>query len=472
MSAQQLTSSVGSGAYSENGDVGRELAIPGIGKAPWGAHFCQFYDSKQDLLDTVVPYFLAGLESDEMCLWVTSDPLEAEEAATVLREEVDDVERRVAQGQIVIMPAAAWYGDQARGVDPERCIKLWQPNLKEALAHGYAGVRASGNVSWLEARHWAPFMSYESALGQRFAHQRVLTLCTYPLGMCDSPKMIDVLMRHQFALIKHGEWTVIEPSEQKRATAAVERMNRALTERAAELRSALAELHGFSRWATEDLRAPLRSITSFGEWLAESCEPKMDDEERRMLAHIRTSAARMGVLIADIQAYSSAQENVLHPRPLDLEALAREVWATLTETVDGRRVDLRIMPMPSTYGDQGMLTQVLASLLGNAVKFAGRQSDVRIEVGALTMNGEDVYYVRDNGVGFDPAHAGKVFDPFERLHDRAEYEGSGMGLTTVKQIISRHGGRVWAEGSPGAGATIYFTLPDPGRSASGAADSS
>jgi signal transduction histidine kinase len=119
--------------------------------------------------------------------------------------------------------------------------------------------------------------------------------------------------------------------------------------------------------------------------------------------------------------------------------------------------------LPPAYGDPVMAKQVLVNLLGNAVKFTAKNPDPHVEIGALTMNEECVYYVRDNGIGFDPAHADRLFDPFERLHYEPEYRGSGLGLTTVKQIITRHGGRVWADGTPGGGATFYFTLPEPGR---------
>lgn len=446
-------------------NIGRDLAIPAIGKAPWGTHFCQFYDAKQDLLDVLVPYFRAGLEGDEMCVWVIADPLGLDEAAEALSREVGDLGQRVAQGQMVFMSHGDGYGDEG-ALDPERRLQRWAHRIRQALEQGYTGLRATGDVSLSARRHWESLMVYELALGQRFVNQRVVALCTFPLDLCDSSKMIDVLMRHRFALVKRGDWTLIEPSERKRATEAVELMNQALAARTAELQAALAELRGFGRWVTHDLRVPLRHIRSFGEWLAESCESKLDDEERRMFERVLGSADRMDVLITDIQAYSAAQHHQLHLRPLDLEALARKVWQTLTgTTTGGRHIDLRILPLPQAYGDRMMLTQVLTNLLGNAVKFTGRQPEAHVEIGVLTMNGEVTYYVRDNGVGFDPAHADTVFTPFVRLHSKADFGGSGLGLTTVKQIITRHGGRVWAEAAPGAGATFYFTLPEPGRAA-------
>jgi signal transduction histidine kinase len=459
MSSGQPTSPAGVNVYRESEDVGRDLAIPAIGQAPWGTHFCQFYDTKQDLLDTLVPYFRAGLEGNEKCLWVTSDPVGVDEAAEALSREIEDFERRVDLGQMTILSYTDWYRDRER-IDPERYIEPIVPGIREALTQGYGGLRVSGSASWLPARQWEPFMVYESALGQRFVDWRLISLCAYPLVMCDSFKMIDVLMRHRFALIKHEDWTLIEPSEQKQATAAVERMNRALTERTTQLQAALAELRGFHRWATDDLRVPLRHIRSFSDRLTVG---SLDEDERRLAERIQASADRMGVLIADIQAYSAAQQSPLYLRPLDLEALTCNVWMTLVGVVEGHQVGLEIRPLPRAYGDRAMLTRVLAGLLSNAIKFTGKRREAHVEVGALTMDGECVYYVRDNGIGFAPVYVEKVFEPFERLHGRGEFEGSGLGLATAKQIITRHGGRVWAESVPRVGATFYFTLPEPGH---------
>jgi len=459
MSDGQSVTWAGPPASPPTEGVARELAIPAIGQAPWGTHFCQFYATKQDLLDTLVPYFRAGLEGNELCLWTTCDPLGVDDAVEALSRQVKDIERRIALGQITIRPAPTDC-PPTRDTGPG----LWNPRIKRALTQGFAGLRATGGVSESSALRWEALMTYESFLASHFPGRHVIALCTYPLGVCDSLKLIDVLMRHRFALIKHEDWTLIEPSEQKRATAAVERMNQALTERTAQLQAAVAELRGFGRWATDDLRAPLRSITRFGTWLAESCEDKLDDEERQLLDRIRINADRMSVLIADIQRYTAAQQNGLHVRSLDLEALTRNVWAGLAGTIGGRRVELKILPLPPAYGDRALLTRVLANLLDNAVKFTVDTPDARIEVGAATAPGECVYYVRDNGIGFDPTYAERIFEPFERLHGKGAFAGSGLGLATVKAIITRLGGQVWADGVPGGGATFFFTLPEPGQS--------
>jgi signal transduction histidine kinase len=447
--------------WLENQDVGRDLGIPAIGRVPWGTHSCQFYGSEQDLYDIIVPYFRAGLGNNEKCNWVACEPLGVDRVVEALSREVDDLERRVATGQLTIIPSSAWYRDET--TDWRNWLADVTTHVNGAVADGYAGARGGGDLFWLGDRGWDSFMVYEQALTVETSGLRSIALCAYPLGKCQGSKMIDLLLRHHFALVKQEDWTLIEPSAQKRATAAVEQMNQALVERTTELRAALADLRGFSRWVTHDLRAPLRTIRGMGDLLAETILPRMDDDERHLFERIQASAARMDTLITDILAYSTARQNTaLQIEGLDLEALAREAWTTLTDATGAPRVNLQIRPLPQGYGDRAMLRQVLVNLLGNAIKFTGKTPGPHVEVGALTMNEENVYYVRDNGAGFDPAYADKMFGAFERLHGMAEFGGSGLGLSIVKQIITRHGGRVWAEGTPGAGATFYFTLPEPG----------
>lgn len=237
-------------------------------------------------------------------------------------------------------------------------------------------------------------------------------------------------------------------------------MNLALAERTAELQAALADLRGFSRWVSHDLRAPLRAISSFGTLLASSSEERLNDRERHMLERIRQNSARMDNLITDILAYSTAQRTDVRDVPIDMELLARDVCDGMAESM-GSDVELRVRTLPPAQGDPAMVSQALANLVGNALKFSRGTHEARVEIGARTIDGEIVYYVRDNGVGFDAAHADSLFAAFERLHGDQDFEGNGLGLAIVKQIVTRHGGRVWADGSPGIGATFYFTLPGP-----------
>ena len=218
------------------------------------------------------------------------------------------------------------------------------------------------------------------------------------------------------------------------------------------------ELESFSYSVAHDLRAPLRSIDGFSQALLEDYVDKLDAEGKQYLAFIRESAQHMALLIDDMLALSRVARSELHRVPVDLEALARAAIVRLQRIQPERRVDVVIEKGLVAEGDPRLLTVVLDNLLGNAWKFTGKREDARIELGATAKDGHPVYFVRDNGAGFDMAFANKLFGVFQRLHTTAEFEGTGVGLATVHRVISRHGGRVWAEGAVDRGATFYFTL--------------
>jgi PAS domain S-box-containing protein len=225
----------------------------------------------------------------------------------------------------------------------------------------------------------------------------------------------------------------------------------------AELESKNEELEAFSYSVAHDLRAPLRSIDGFGQILLEDYADKIDDEGRQCLNYVRESAQQMACLIDDLLALSRVTRGEFRRAAVDLGAIARSVSAGLAQASPDRRVELVVADDLRADGDDGLLTIALQNLIGNAWKFTGRRGDARIEVG-VTGDEPGVYFVRDNGAGFDMAYASKLFGMFQRLHDARDFEGTGIGLTTVQRIVRRHGGRIWAEGVVGEGATFFFTL--------------
>jgi len=232
-----------------------------------------------------------------------------------------------------------------------------------------------------------------------------------------------------------------------------------------DLAAVIKELDGFAYSVSHDLRAPLRAIDGFSRILLEDYADKLDPEGRRVLNVVRDSTVKMGRLIDDILAFSRAACVNMNPEPVDMAALVRQTLADeLAPAIAGRALPIDIGALPAAHGDRAMLRRVWMNLLDNAIKFAAPKPDARIEVGATAGDGETVYYVRDTGVGFEMQYAGKLFGVFQRLHG-AEFPGTGIGLAIVKRIVERHGGRVWAEGKPGHGATFYFTLPTEGAGA-------
>lgn len=238
-----------------------------------------------------------------------------------------------------------------------------------------------------------------------------------------------------------------------------EELEARVRQRTAQLERANAELESFSYSVSHDLRAPLRAIDGFVGILAEDYAPRLDDEGRRLLKVVSDSTARMGQLIGDILAFSRAGRHQMTIVPINMEALVREVWQGLEPQRRDRQVELRLSGLPGASGDIAALRQVWQNLLANALKFTRGRTAAMIEVAGEVSATEVRYQVRDNGAGFDPTYEAKLFTPFQRLHNVSEFEGTGIGLSIVKRFVTLHGGRVWAEGKPDAGACFGFALP-------------
>ena len=225
------------------------------------------------------------------------------------------------------------------------------------------------------------------------------------------------------------------------------------------LESTNKELEAFSYSVSHDLRAPLRAISGFSQAVMEDYAPRLDDEGKRYLGLIQENAHRMGRLIDDLLTFSRLGRQQMTESEIDMDALAKSVFDELIAQEPSRKIEFTMHSIPQVYGDASMVRQVLANLLSNAIKFTRTREKAFIEFGHLPEIGEGVYYVKDNGVGFDMQYVGKLFGVFQRLHSISEFEGTGVGLALVNRIITRHGGRAWAEGKVNQGATLYFTLP-------------
>lgn len=237
-----------------------------------------------------------------------------------------------------------------------------------------------------------------------------------------------------------------------------EHLEELVAERTAQLEAANQELEAFSYSVSHDLRTPLRAIDGFSGILLEDYPDKLDDEGKRLLNVVRDNTVRMGQLIDDILKFSRAGRLELSYSKIDMEELARSVYEELRSAAPGHEV-VEIGHLPPAMGDRAMMRQVFVNLLSNAIKFSRGNELPRIEVGGAIGGNEAVYFVKDNGVGFDMQYVGKLFGVFQRLHGVTEFEGTGIGLAIVKRVVTRHGGRVWAEGKAGEGAAVYFALP-------------
>ncbi len=249
-------------------------------------------------------------------------------------------------------------------------------------------------------------------------------------------------------------------SEMAREIAERKQAEEALRQAKAGADAANRELEAFSYSVAHDLRAPLRSIDGFSQALLEDCAGKIDDEGKVFLNNVRESAQQMAQLIDDLLGLSRVSRAELRQTRLDLAKIARTVLARLQRDYPDRRVELVIPDKVAAVGDERLLGVVLENLLGNAWKFTSKRERACIEFGQRVETDRVVYFVRDNGAGFNMAYSQKLFGVFQRLHSANEFEGTGIGLATVQRIIHRHGGRVWTDAAVGRGATFFFTLEE------------
>jgi PAS domain S-box-containing protein len=246
---------------------------------------------------------------------------------------------------------------------------------------------------------------------------------------------------------------------ERKLTAINADLDRRVAKRTAELDAANKELEAFAYTVSHDLRAPLRHISGFSSLLTKRAGDSLDEKSRHYLATISSSVREMGALIDDLLQFSRTGRTELKIEPVDTNATLAEALAPLKHEADGRAIEWSIDPLPSVVGDHALLRQVWANLLGNAVKYTRGRTPARIAVGGYEADGEVVLFVRDNGVGFDMKYAHKLFGVFQRLHSASEFEGTGIGLANVQRIVTRLGGRAWAESKMDQGATFFFSLP-------------
>jgi signal transduction histidine kinase/HAMP domain-containing protein len=260
------------------------------------------------------------------------------------------------------------------------------------------------------------------------------------------------------------EWmgAINDIEDQRRIEIELRTLNAELEDRVAvrtsALESANKELESFSYSVSHDLRSPLRAISGFSNLLWQDHKDHLDEEAQRKLGIIRGQAERMGQLIDDLLAFSRLGRKAMEPTELDMAELVENTFQRLHNGEDSS-VEFNVGKLPFATADRRLLEQVWSNLLSNAIKFSEREEKPVVEVGGIVEEAENIYYVRDNGAGFDPRYRDKLFGVFQRLHDESEFPGTGVGLALVHRIITRHGGRIWADSKPGDGATFHFSLP-------------
>lgn len=271
-----------------------------------------------------------------------------------------------------------------------------------------------------------------------------------------------MILAFAFAIFSLRRWRELrdEIAERKRAEGKIQTLNKDLERRTLELEAANKELEAFSYSVSHDLRTPLIAIGGFSRKLLVEHSSHLNPKGQQYLNIIRASTQNMFQLIDDLLAFFHLKRQKIEVSSIDMGGLAKNVFDDLKNIAPERMLQLDIKPLPSAYGDRSMIRQILMNLLSNAIKFTKFRETGMIEIGGWVENGENIYYVKDNGAGFDMEKADKLFCVFQRLHNPEKFEGNGVGLALVQRIIHQHGGRVWAEGRVNEGATFYFTLPN------------
>src|SRR5437870_6176397 len=451
----------------------RKTGIDVVGDvAAWGAHFCLFYETKEDLHDTLISYCESGLESEEYCLWIVAEPLTIEEARDALKDAVPALDRYLAESRLEIVSARDCFLPGG-SFDGKRLTRSWYEKLASVSARGYAGMRVTGDTTWLTRKDWRHFCNYEDGLNEVIGNQRLAVLCTYPLAGCGAPQILDVVRTHQFVLARrYGSWDVVETAALKRAKAEIQGLNAALEQRVAErtnqlmqaseaLREAQAQLAHVNRVTameqlaasiTHEVNQPLGAMVNSANacvrWLTAQNLERAQQSALRVVAESQRAAD----IITRIHAL--AQKAPSHKDWLDINATIRHVLALVRSEVHRHGVLVATHlaeEVPLVRADRIQIQQVLLNVLINALEALSGVGDGPREV--VVRSEPDaapgvLVTVRDSGPGLDPQSLDRLFEAFYTTKPH----GLGLGLAISRSIIAAHGGRLWATANVPRGA--------------------
>lgn len=455
--------------------------IPAIGDIPWGSHFCHFYATAEDLADSLVPFFKSGLEHNDKCLWVTSQPFCVEDAKAALRNAVPRLETHLQEGHIEIIDHREWYLRSGEA-DADEVLQGWIRRKEQALTQGRSGLRLTGNTFWVEAKDWKDFVDYETRVNQTFHQHEIIALCSYCLHRCEPMGILDVVRNHQFAVARReGEWEVLESASVKMAKEELRRLNaeleRRVMERTAALEAALQERQRaeqealaavrvrdeFLSMASHELKTPLTSlklqlelvrtgVAGAGGELAQKLTPKLQTMERQLS---RLNSLNSSLL--DVTSLSSGKHR-LEPQHTELVVLVREAVERLGADLAraGCEVRLEVEAEVRGWWDPMRLDQVVVNLLSNALKY-GQGKPIHLHV--QRRGGSAVLVVKDHGIGISVEAQSRLFRKFERAVPAQHYGGLGLGLYISRTLVEAMGGTIQVESQLGEGATFTVTLP-------------
>jgi two-component system, sensor histidine kinase PdtaS len=409
--------------------------VPAVGPLPWGTHFCHFCGTKHDLAECLVPYFKAGLENNDSCLWVTSEPFRSEEARNALHAAVPDLDRREKAGQIQILDHEEWYLRQGQ-LSAREVAESWARRARQAVEAGYSGLRLTGNTFWLESDSWEDFTEYEATVNEAFVRQPIIALCSYFLERCRPTDVLDVVRNHQFAVARRaGKWEVIEDASLKLARAELERLNveleRRVAERTAALERALADKDTLFQEVHHRVRNNLQVISS----MLKLALREQRADPREVILDISGRVQAIG-LVHDA-LYAGAE-----PSRVDFDRYLRSLCnSLLLLRDDADRITIEVDAGDSAIGmaTAATLGMIACELVTNALKHAFPDgSSGRILVQSCSADGEIALTVADSGPGEARA-------------------AEGLGLKLVQQLLGQLDGTL--ETAVGDGTRVTVRVP-------------
>ena len=405
-------------------------------------------DSQDELLRVL------GRVTNQMIEGVSREITERKRAEELLQES-----EKKYRSLIENIPDITWMADR------EGKVIFISPNIEEVCGYTPEEIYEAGDIFLFEKIHPDNVERVKEMFELLFTKGKMFDV-EYRIQRKDEKW---IWLRNRASIIRgkddvlYADGLARNITERKKAEEEIHKLNEELEQRVlqrtAQLEAANKDLEAFSYSVSHDLRAPLRAITGFSSMLLEDYADKLDGEGKRLFDVIRGNSKKMGKLIDDLLALSRIGRKDIELSKINVDKLARAMFDEIKATVPEREIQFDIKPLPPARVDEGMIRQVFFNLLTNAIKFTRLREIATIELGGYVEDYENIYYVKDNGVGFDMQYANKLFGAFQRLHSEKEFEGTGIGLATVKRIVNRHGGKIWAEGKVNEGATFYFTLP-------------
>jgi signal transduction histidine kinase len=417
----------------------RKMGIPALVDIPCGTHVCQFYHTKKDLIDILVPYFKAGLERHELCVWITYEPLCAQEAEEALAKSVSGLEEHVRSGQIEIISAGEWYLKEG-AFDPRRVLKGWIDKHNKALVNGYEGIRIAGNTLWLEKGLWSDFMDYEKELNEIIRQYRIIALCSYCLGDSEISEVIQVSNNHQFALIKHkGKWELLKDDERIVAERKLLAYQSRLKSLISEL--SLSEEKEKHRIAVQMREKAAQTLVASKVKLEMLSKPTSSEEFRKIVDDV------CQLLVATIRDLQSLSLEINSPTLYEL-GFEKGVACLVEEQIDSKSAikfkfedDGQVKPISEDV--KILLFRSVRELLSNVIEHAHAQN---VKVSIHKLGNQIKVRIEDDGVGFIPSEI-------------AQRKGKqqGFGYFSIGERLRELGGYLEIDSKPGQGCRVTMT---------------